>query len=153
MIIFHLFLFHVRIMKVELTKTVFSHVQKASYSQISMSTGLFLQALKSAQILWGINLCLEKVQVIFQVRVKPDIFLRFKPENLLLNTTRYNLSSNLKFFSGLIQQVQTWKNIQVSPDNPTFQAQINYSHKIIFGQNVGYSCQCLQVQEKLYLKW
>ena len=110
MIIFHLFLFHVRIMKVELTKTVFSHIQKASYSQISMSTGLFLQALKSAQILWGINLCLEKVQVIFQVRVKPDIFLRFKPENLLLNTARspgYNLGYKLTYFPGLFCQVQT----------------------------------------------
>ena len=26
---------------------------------------------------WGINLCLEKVQVKIQVRIKPDIFLRF----------------------------------------------------------------------------
>ena len=55
--------------------------------------------------MWGINLYLEKVQVKIQVRIKPDIFLRFKPENLLQNTaifTGYNLSSNLKFLSGLI---------------------------------------------------
>ena len=33
-----------------------------------------------------INLYLINVQVRIQARIKPNIFLRFKPENILLNT-------------------------------------------------------------------
>jgi len=57
---------------------------------------------------WGINLCLEKGQVKIQVRIKPDIFPRFQPENLLLNTARFpgsNLGSKLTYFPGLYGQV------------------------------------------------
>ena len=72
-----------------------------------------------------------------QVRIKPDIFSRFsqpehfsrfKPANLLLNRARFagnNLCYNLTFLAGLNLQVQTWINIQVSPDNPILQVQIN----------------------------
>ena len=48
---------------------------------------------------WGINLFLKKGQVKIQVRIKPDIFPRFKSENLLLKTARFpcsNLESKLK---------------------------------------------------------
>ena len=65
-----------------------------------------------------------------QVRIKPDIisrfsqpehFSRFKPANLLLNRARFagdNLCYNITFLAGLNIQVQTWINMQVSPDNP-----------------------------------
>ena len=68
-----------------------------------------------------------------QVRIKPDIFSRFsqpehfsrfKPANLLLNRARFagdNLCYNLTFLAGLNLLVQTWINIQVSPDNPILQ--------------------------------
>ena len=72
----------------------------------------------------GINLCLEKGQVKIQVRIKPDIFPQFKPENPLLNTAIFpvsNLGSKLTYFPGLFCQVQTWQNMQVSPANITLQ--------------------------------
>ena len=59
---------------------------------------------------WEINLCLEKGQIKIQVRIRPDIFPRFKPENLLLKIARfpdYNLESKLLYFPGLFCQVQT----------------------------------------------
>ena len=68
-----------------------------------------------------------------QVRIKPDIFSRFsqpehfsrfKPDYLLLNRARFsgdNLCYNLTFLAGLNLQVQTWINMQVSPDNPILQ--------------------------------
>ena len=61
----------------------------------------------------------------FSGSVNLYIFPGSKPDNLLLNTARfsgYNLGYNLTFLSGSNLQVQTWINIQVSPDNPTFQA-------------------------------
>ena len=72
-----------------------------------------------------------------QVRIKPAFFsrfsqpghfFRFKPVHLLLNRARftgYNLCYYLTFLAGLNLQVQTWINMQVSPDNPILQAQIN----------------------------
>jgi hypothetical protein len=69
-----------------------------------------------------------------QVRIKPDIFsrysqpehfFRFKSDHLLLNRARFagdNLFYNLKFLAGLNLQVQTWINMQVSPDNSILQA-------------------------------
>ena len=69
-----------------------------------------------------------------QVRIKPDIFSRFnqpehfsrfKPDHLLLNRARFsgdNLCYNLTFLAGLNLQVQTWINMQVSPDNLILQA-------------------------------
>ena len=68
-----------------------------------------------------------------QVRIKPDIFSRFsqpehfsrfKPDHLLLNRARFsgdNLCYNLTFLAGLNLQVQTWINMQVSPENPILQ--------------------------------
>jgi hypothetical protein len=69
-----------------------------------------------------------------QVWIKPDIFsrfsqpkhfFRFTPDILLLNTARFsgdNLCYNLTFLAGLNLQVQTWINMQASPDNPILQA-------------------------------
>ena len=52
---------------------------------------------------------------------QPVHFYNLKPDNLLLSTSRFS-GYNLAFLSGSNLQVQTWINIQVSPDNPTFHA-------------------------------
>ena len=69
-----------------------------------------------------------------KVRIKPDIFSkfsqlvhfsRFTPDHLLQNRARFsgdNLRYNMTFLAGLNLQVQTWINMQVSPDNPILQA-------------------------------
>ena len=56
---------------------------------------------------------------------QPVHFSRFKSANLLLSIARfsgYNLGYNQTFLSGSNLQVQTWINIQVSPNNLIFQA-------------------------------
>ena len=53
--------------------------------------------------IWGINLYLENVQVRIQVRIKPDIFLRFSNLNIFAaRFTGYNLSYKITFLSGLM---------------------------------------------------
>ena len=72
----------------------------------------------------GSNLQVRIKPVIFSRFSQPAHFFRFKPDHLLLNRARFagdNLCHNLTFLAGLNLQVQTWINMQVSPDNPILQ--------------------------------
>ena len=74
------------------------------------------------------NLRLKIKPAFFSRFSQPEHFFRFKPDHLLLNRARftgYILCYYLTFLAGLNLQVQTWINMQVSPDNPILQAQIN----------------------------
>ena len=99
------------------------HAERLTFANESETLGELIYTCK-IRFLAGSNLQVRIEPDIFSRFSQPEHFSRFKPDHLLLNRARfagYNLCYKLTFLAGLNLQVQTWINLQVSPDNPILQ--------------------------------